>query len=338
MPRPLAGQVVVVTGASSGIGLCTARAFAAAGAALVATARSRERLDALVEEIVAAGGRACSVPADVRDPEAMQEVARVAVDRFGRIDTWVNNAGVGVIGWTEQVEPAVYDTAMRTNYLGQVHGVLAALPRLRAAGGGVIVGVSSVEGARGVPLQAAYAASKWALRGFYEVLRMELEAASEPIAVTVVLPAAIDTPFYVNARSHTGWQPKPPPLVYVPEVVARAIVRAAEHPTRDVVVGGSGLGFLFAERFAPRLADRAMSSGDWAFRVQRSSVPAGGDGLDAPLPGLPAERSGEPVHALRHSAYTAAVGDRPAVRRALLLAALAGFAAVIRSSKRSSPG
>jgi NAD(P)-dependent dehydrogenase (short-subunit alcohol dehydrogenase family) len=317
MPRPLSDQVVVVTGGSSGIGRVTARMFADAGAAVVVTARGAADLASLVDEITGAGGRAYGLAADVGDPEALREVARAAVERFGRIDTWVNNAGVGVFGKAVDVPPDEYATVMRINYLGQVHGVLAAVPHLRAGGGGVIVGVSSVEGARGVPLQAPYVASKWALRGFYEVLRMELMADGEPIAVTTVLPAAIDTPFYVKARSHTGWHPKPPPPVYAPEVVARAIVHAARHPTRDVVVGGSGLGFLAAERFVPRIADRLMAR-RWVVRAQRTDLAAGPDALDRPIEGHGQDRSGLPVRAHRRSVYTDAVGQHPVVQRAII--------------------
>ena len=317
MPRPVPEQSVVIAGASSGIGRATALRFARNGAAVTCAARSVDALRSLVEEIEAAGGRAQAVPTDVTDAAAVRELARRAEDRYGRVDTWVNAAAVSVWGTVEDITAEEFDRVMRVNVLGHVHGVQAALPALRRAGGGVVIGISSVEGVRAVPLHAPYVASKMALRGFYDTLRMDLRAEGAPIAVTTILPASIDTPFFEHARSKLdGHMPKPPPPVYAADVVATAIVRAATHPTREVPVGGSAVGFYLGQRLSPAITDALLS----LRRVQRAALQAdrpdnGIDNVDAPVPGT--GRVGgafPPRRVLQHSAFTALLGHvrRPA--------------------------
>ena len=311
MPRPLSEQSVVIAGASSGIGRATALRLAKDGAAVTVAARSEDALRSLVGEVEAVGGRAQAVPTDVADAAAVVELARRAEDRFGRIDTWVNAAAVSVWGTVEDITVEEFDRVMRVNFLGQVHGVKAALPALRRAGGGVVIGVSSVEGVRAVPLHAPYVASKMALRGFYDTLRMELIAERAPIAVTTILPASIDTPFFEHARSKLdGQMPKPPPPVYAADVVAAAIARAAVHPTREVPVGGSAVGFYLGQRLNPALTDALLS----LRRVQRAALQADRadnrvDNVDAPVPGT--GRVGgafPPERVLQHSTFTALLG------------------------------
>src|SRR3954469_24089315 len=199
--KPLDEQVVVITGASSGIGRATALAFARRGSRVVAAARNAGALDTLVEEIDRAGGRAIAVPTDVAEPAAVYHLAARAEEAFSAIDTWVSGAAVGLYASVEDTTDDEFDRVMRVNFLGHVHGVHAALPALRRAGGGTIIGVSSVEGVRAVPLQSPYAASKFALRAFYDCLRAELAQDGEPIEVTTILPASVDTPFFEHARS-----------------------------------------------------------------------------------------------------------------------------------------
>src|ERR687889_243332 len=232
MPRSVSDQVVVIAGASTGIGRASALAFAARGARVVCAARSAQALDTLVTQIRTDGGTAVAVPTDVAEPAQVRALAELAEAQFGRIDTWVNAAAVSVWGRVEDITDEEFDRVMRVNFLGHVHGTHAALPALRRAGGGVIIGVSSVEGVRAVPLHGPYTASKFALRGFYDCLRMELAQEGAPIAVSTILPASIDTPFFEHARSKVGAMPKPPPPVYAPEVVADAIVYTAQHPRR----------------------------------------------------------------------------------------------------------
>jgi NAD(P)-dependent dehydrogenase (short-subunit alcohol dehydrogenase family) len=323
MPRPLAEQVVVITGASSGIGRATALELAGRGARVVCAARTETALDSLVAEITAAGGQAVAVPTDVADPAAVRALAAAAEDRFGRIDTWVNNAAVAVWGRVEDITDEEFDRVMRVNFLGQVHGVHAALPALRRAGGGVVIGVASVEGLRAVPLHAPYTASKWALRGLYDSLRMELTESGDPIAVTTILPGPIATPFFEHARSKVGAMPKPPPPVYAPEVVARAIARAAVKPTREVPVGGAALGFYLGQRVSPALTDAIMSLRRVQVDAQRADRPdTGTDNVDSPVTEPGSVRGRHPGRVLEHSAFTALIGQRR--RPTELLKALRG--------------
>jgi NAD(P)-dependent dehydrogenase (short-subunit alcohol dehydrogenase family) len=284
MPRSVSDQVVVIAGASSGIGRASALAFAARGAKVVCAARTARALDTLVEQITSTGGSAVSVPTDVAEPGAVEALAAAAEERFGRIDTWVNAAAVGVWGRVEDISSEEFDRVMRVNFLGHVHGVHAALPALRRAGGGGIIGISSLEGVRSVPLQGPYTASKWALRALYDTLRMELAAEGEPIAVSTILPAAIDTPFFEHARSKVGAMPKPPPPVYAPEVVADTIVYTAEHPRREVAVGGVAVGFVAGQRLSPALTDAVMSIPRLGVDEMTADRPDNGvDNLDAPI-------------------------------------------------------
>ena len=312
MPRPVAEQVVVIAGASSGIGRAAALEFAGRGARVVCAARTASALDSLVEEITGRGGQAIAVPTDVAEPKAVYDLAAAAESHFGRIDTWVNNAAVAVWGRIEEITDEEFDRVMRVNFLGQVYGVHASLEPLRRAGGGVIIGVASLEGVRAVPLHAPYTASKWALRGFYDCLRMELKESQDDIAVSVILPGRIATPFFEHARSKVGAMPKPPPPTYAPETVARAIVHASEKPTREVPVGGAAAaGFVLGQRLSPALTDAVMTVRGVASRVQRSDRPDNGtDNVDQPTqePGRVRGRFTGTV--LEHSRFTELLGQR----------------------------
>jgi NAD(P)-dependent dehydrogenase (short-subunit alcohol dehydrogenase family) len=311
MPQPLSNQVVVVTGASSGIGRATALEFGRRGAKVVAAARNEHALATLVEEVRAAGGEALAIRTDVAVPEDVYALADRAEQHYGRIDTWVNNAAVAVWGRVEDTTDAEFDRVTRVNFLGQVYGVHAALPALRRAGGGVIIGVSSAEALRAVPMHAAYTASKWALRGFYDSLRMELAESKDAIAVTTILPAGIATPFFEHARSKVGAMPSPPPPTYAPEVVAEAIVRASIKPTREVPVGGATVGFLLGQRLSPAVTDTVMSLTSFARGVQTADrVDNGTDNLDAPLAGPGRSRGSFPDPVLESSAFTRFIGHR----------------------------
>lgn len=280
--RSVSEQVVVIVGASSGIGRASALAFTQRGAKVVCATRSVQALQTLVEQVTGAGGSAVAVPTDVADDAAVRALAATAEERFGRIDTWVNAAAISVWGRVEDISSEEFDRVMRVNFLGQVHGVHAALPTLRRAGGGGIIGISSVEGVRSVPLQAPYTASKWALRAFYDSLRIELAQEGAPIAVSTILPAAIDTPFFEHSRSKLGAMPKPPPPVYAPEIVADAIVYTAEHPRREVAVGGAAVGFVTGQRLSPALTDALLAIPRLGVGESMANRP---DNVDAPMDG-----------------------------------------------------
>ncbi len=298
---------MVVVGASSGIGRAAAAGFAAAGAGVVCASRSALALEALVAEITAAGGRAVAVPTDITDPAALHRLGEAAVARFGRVDTWVNVAAVSVYGTVEQVTDGEFRRVLEVNFLGHVSATRVALPLLRAAGGGVLIGVASVEGVRAVPLHGPYSASKFALRAFYDALRMEQAADGAPVAVCTILPASVGTPFFEHSRSKLGVMAKPPPPVYAPDLVARTIVRAATHPRREIPVGGAAVGFLLGQRLSPALTDVVLSL--IGSRVQRSDRPDNQtDILDTPTPG-PGQVEGDHADRLiRRDLYTTLAG------------------------------
>jgi NAD(P)-dependent dehydrogenase (short-subunit alcohol dehydrogenase family) len=311
MPKSVSDQVVFVVGASTGIGRATALALASRGARVVCAARGAPALNTLVEEITRSGGVAVAVPTDVADPAAVKSLAGAAEERFGRIDTWVNNAAIGVYGRIEDITDEEFDRVLRVNFLGHVHGVHAALPAVRRAGGGVIIGVASAEGIRAVPFHAPYTASKWALRGFYDSLRIELALERVPIAVSTILPASIDTPFFAHARTKFDAMPKPPPPVYAPEVVAESIVYAAGRPRREIPVGGSAVSFYLAQRLSPALADALMSVRGLGLDLQLANRPDNRmDNVDAPIAERGTVSGGYRGRVLRQSAFTRFIGRR----------------------------
>ena len=312
MPKPTSEQVVVIVGASSGIGRATALAFAAKGAEVVCAARGETALDTLVEQIRAGGGAAIAVPTDVADPAAVRALAAAAEDRFGRIDTWVTAAAVGVWGRIEDITDEEFERVMRVNFLGHVHAAHAAVPALRRSGGGTLIGISSAEGVQAIPLQSPYVASKFALRGFYDCLRMELAQDGEPIAVSTILPASVDTPFFEQARSHLGALPKPPPPVYAPELVAAAIVRAATNPRREIPVGGAAAALYLAQRFCPALTEAVLSVRRLAYAMQTVDRPPNtADNVDHPLDGPGRVHGSDRDVVLRHSPFTRVLAQLP---------------------------
>ncbi|HEX8489156.1 MAG TPA: SDR family oxidoreductase [Propionibacteriaceae bacterium] len=269
--KPLNEQVVVVLGASSGIGRASALALAARGAKVVVAARSQKGLVSLVAQITAAGGQATYVLCDVADYAQVRQVASIAVQTYGRIDTWVNCAALSLFAHFEETTPEEYRRLMEVNYLGHVHGALAALPRLREGGGGSLIAISSVESIVSLPLHAAYSASKHAVEGAMDALRRDLMAEKAPISVTSIKPATINTPLFTNSRSRMDVKPKGPPPIYQPNVVADCVVYAAEHPVRDLFAGGSGRMMALQQFTAPRQMDLYMAK--IATRQERTKEP-----------------------------------------------------------------
>jgi short-subunit dehydrogenase len=253
--KPLNEQVMVITGASSGIGLATALAAAEAGATLVLAARSGQVLTLLAEQINAAGGRAIGVVADVADPTEVERIAGVAIAEFGRIDTWVNNAGISIYGRVDEVSLDDQRRLFDVNYWGVVHGSLTALPYLRS--GGALINVGSEVSEAAVPLQGAYTASKHAVKGFTDALRIEIEDVEKaPVSITLIQPTAVDTPFPEHAKNYMTREPKLPEPQIDPERVAAAILDAATSHTRDKKVGLMATMNTMTAKLMPGIADK----------------------------------------------------------------------------------
>lgn len=301
--RKLSDQVIVITGASSGIGLVTARQAARQGARVVLAARSEEALHELTNEITASGGQATYVVADVGVLDDVRRIADAAIARYGGFDTWVNNAGHSIYGRLAEVPLSEQRQVFETNYWGLVHGCLVAAEHLRKHGG-TIINVGSVVSDRAIPLQGTYCASKHAVKGFTDAFRMELEHEGAPIVVTLIKPGTIDTPYVDHAKNYLSTRPANVGPAYAPEVVADAILHCAEHPRRDVVVGGGGRMITLLGQWMPRLVDRFMER--IMFSGQHSDQPPGPreehslyDGS-----GQLQERGGHPGHVSESSAYT----------------------------------
>ena len=252
--KPLDQQVMVITGPSSGIGLATALMAAAQGAKLVLASRSERVLEELCAQILQAGHEAIRVVADVGRRVDMDRVAEEAVLRFGRIDTWVNNAGVSIYGRLEEVGEQDSRRLFDTNFWGVVNGSLAALPHLRRSRGALINVGSEVSDAV-VPLQGMYSASKHAVKGFTDALRVELMSDEAPVAVTLIQPTAVNTPYPEHARNYMDKEPKLPSPQIDPKQVAEAILEAACKPERDVKVGAMSRLNTVAFKLTPKLAD-----------------------------------------------------------------------------------
>lgn len=258
MRKSIAGSVVVVTGASGGIGRATAIEFGRRGATVALIARGRAGLDGAVRDVEATGAEALGVSADVSDPDQLESAADQIEDRLGGIDVWVNVAFTSVFSPVREITPAEFERVTAVSYLGYVYGTLQALKRLRGAG--AIVQVGSALGYRGIPLQAAYCASKHAIQGFNESLRCELLHERSRLRTTMVVMPAVNTPQFSWLLSRLPKHAQPVPPIYQPEVAARAVVYAAEHPgRREYWVGFSTVKTLLGNMIAAGLLDRYLA-------------------------------------------------------------------------------
>jgi len=267
---PLSEQVMVITGASSGIGLVAAKRAAQRGARVVLAARNENDLRSACDEIRRAGGRAIYVVADVSSHDDVKKIGEAAINAFGRIDTWVNNAAVSMYGKTFEIPIEDMRQQMDVNFWGEVYGSREAVRHLRTRGG-ALINVASGLADRAIPLQGVYCAAKHAIKAFTDSLRMELEKDGIPVSVSLVKPASIDTPFFEKAKTYIGVEPQPIPPVYAPEVAADVILRCAEKPTREVFAGGAAELIKLA-RLAPRVADLYMEK--MLFKQQRTEEAA----------------------------------------------------------------
>ena len=271
-------RVVVVTGASAGVGRATAVAFARQGALLGLVARGADGLEGARRDVEAAGGRALVLPTDVADPEQVERAAGAVEEALGAIDVWVNNAMATIFAPLTEITPAEYRRATEVTYLGYVWGTMAALRRMLPRDRGVIVQVGSSLAYRGIPLQAPYCAAKHAIQGFTESLRCELLHHATNVHVTMVQLPALNTPQFDWGRSRMPRQPRPVPPIYQPEVAADAIVWAARHRRRELYVGGSTLIAIIGDKLAPGLGDRYLAR--TGYDSQQTKEPVGADRAD----------------------------------------------------------
>jgi NAD(P)-dependent dehydrogenase (short-subunit alcohol dehydrogenase family) len=255
----LKGKVVVVTGASAGVGRATVRELARQGADVGLIARGPERLEAAAEEVRAAGRRACVAPADVSDAAALERAAQRIEQALGPIDVWINSAMTAVLAEVTDTSPDEFRRVTEVTYLGSVHGVQVALRRMLPRDEGVIVQVGSALARRGIPLQATYCASKHAIKGFADSLRAELLHRNANVRLTLVQLPGLNTPQFGWVRTRLRRHPQPVPPIYQPEVAARAIVHAAQHPRREYWVGGSTVYTILGEKFVSGLMDRYLA-------------------------------------------------------------------------------
>ena len=268
--KPIHKQVVVVVGANSGIGRETALRFAERGAKVVVAGRSLSALSELVDEIQSKGGEATAHVADVSQYEHMRALAERAVEVYRRIDTWVHAAAVSLYAPFRETKPEEFRRIIEVNLIGQAYGAMAALPHLKRTGGALIP-IGSVESKRSFPLHSAYSASKHGMIGFIDALRVELMHDHAPISVTTILPAGMNTPFFDKSRTRIGVKPRPSPPIYEPVLVAEAVLYAAEHPVREIYVGGAGRSIVILHRLAPGFTDWLLSR--FGYRPQMTNQP-----------------------------------------------------------------
>ncbi|TDB80756.1 SDR family oxidoreductase [Micromonospora sp. KC721] len=318
MPRSLPEQVVVITGASSGIGRETALLLAEQHATVVLAARNTAALDTLYDEVTRLGGTALVCPTDVAEWDQVRRLATTAVRRFGRIDTWVNCAATSLYGPVHRLTSEEITRAIQVILLGQVYGMKAALDQMRAQGQGGIVNVASGLSVQAVPLQAAYVAAKQGVLGFAESLRMELRHEGSPITVSTLLPSSVNTPLFQHARSRLGVLPQPIPPIYHPRVVAEAVRHAIVHPQPRMLVGGGAKLLELVHRAAPRLAGTLLLTAGRVVDKQHSGRPDDGvDNLFAPSVG-PGDTDGAFGQRVKStSLYTTLLEQHPHRLRAL---------------------
>src|SRR5918912_127137 len=303
--KPLREQVVVVTGASSGVGRAVARAAGERGAKVVVSARNAAALDNAVREIEAFGAEALAVPADVASEDEVAQVVEQAVDRFGRIDTFVRSHMVTVYAEVERLEPDELRRVFEVNFFGGVYCFRAALPHLKETRG-TFIDVNSALAYRGIPLQAAYCSTKAALRTYLESARVELEKEGAGVDVCVVLPGAINTPQFDRGRQKIGWQPQPVPPIYQPEPYAEAVMHCCEHPIRELPVSWGAQKLLWGQKLSPRAGDLILLRNGW--KSQRTNDPKpvdSPDNLYETLPGDPGAHGRFDDRSRRSTAWTA---------------------------------
>ena len=279
-------EVAVITGASAGIGRATAREFARRGCDIALLARGHDGLEAAAREIEELGGKALIIPTDVADAEAVEKAADRVVERFGRIDIWVNNAFAGIFSRFMDMSLGEFRRVVDVTFMGQVHGTRAALRHMLPADEGAIVLVGSALAYRGIPLQSAYCASKHAVQGFIDSLRVELLASGSRVRLSMVQLPGVNTPQFDWIRAHTRGRPRPVGAVYQPEVAAAAIWKAAHSNRKEWIVGAPAYQAVFGDKLASPLLDRQLARGGIDAQQDKQPLEAGReDNLFEPVAG-----------------------------------------------------
>jgi short-subunit dehydrogenase len=320
--KPLSQQVIVITGATSGIGLATARLAARAGANVFLIARSPNKLRSLNAELTGNGARSAYAVADVGQEEDVKAASQAAIRMFGRYDSWVNCAGVSIYGLAKDTPTDEQHRLFATNYWGTVYGSLVAVEHLRRRGG-TLINIGSELSDVPIQLQSTYVASKHAVKGFTNCLRLELATEGAPVRVSLIKPAGTDTLFVEHAKKHVEFAPKLPPPVYAPEVVAKAILHAARHGTAELHAGGASKGMSAFGQLLPRAYDLIMKVVGISSQQNKAAVADEGN-VSTPNPSKLITRSGRNGPVLEHSAYTF-IASRPG--RILVGAAVIGLLA-----------
>ena len=335
MKRPVAEQVIVVSGASSGVGRAVARAAGARGAKVVVWARNAEALEHGVAEVEAAGGQGLAVPGEATSEADADSLCARAVERFGRIDTFVATVMVTVYAEVEQLEAEELRRVLDVNFLGRAHAYRAALPHLKASRG-TFIDVNSALAYRGIPLQAAYCASKAAARAYFESARVELEKQRSGVDLCLILPGAINTPQFDRGRQKLGEQPQPIPPIYQPELVAEAVLHCAEHPERELPVTWGAQKLLWGQKLSPRAGDLVLLRNGWKGQSTGEPKPVDSpDNLWETIPGDPGAHGRFDAQAKASSRWTEArirLGKAGSVAAlaAPVLAGLIGYHAVTK--------
>ena len=333
--KPISEQVILVTGASSGLGRAVARAAGSRGASVVVTARGTDGLDACVREIEALGSEAIAVPADCTVQDEVAQVVEQALDRFGRIDTYVANAMVTVYAETYRYEAEELRRIMDVNFFGQVYGYWAALPHLRESSG-TFVSIQSALAYRGIPLQGGYCASKAALRNFFESARVELEKAASGVDISVVHPAAINTPQFDRGRQKIGARPQPVPPIYQPEPFAAAVLHCCEHPIRELPVGWGAQKLIWGQKLSPRTGDLMLRRIGWKSQHTDDPKPVDApDNLFEPLPGDPGAHGRFDAQSRKSTLWTSLRLRRRLFGAAAAAAMVAGSVEVMAARNRA---
>jgi NAD(P)-dependent dehydrogenase (short-subunit alcohol dehydrogenase family) len=326
-------RTVVITGASAGVGRASAVAFAQRGWNVALIARGKEGLEGARQDVEAAGGNALVLPLDVADADAVFAAADQVVAQWGRIDVWINDAMVTIFAPVKEIKPEEFRRVTEVTYLGQVHGTMAALKHMRPRNQGTIVQVGSALSYRAIPLQSAYCGAKFAVRGFTDSLRSELEHEQSRIRLTMVQLPAVNTPQFDWARSRMPRKLQPVPPIYQPEAIASEIVRAALEAPRELWIGRSALKAIFGGMLLPLLGDRILASEGYSGQMTAELAPPGRrDNLFEPVPSDPGAHG-----RFDRSALRGVMGFDPVRLRAgiacALIAGVVGLFAIARSRR-----